>query len=177
VVFSPVKPAKKPQKKFFLGELEITRARRYNYRVSVAMLDLDHFKAVNDNYGHEVGDQLLRHFGSTCVELLRDSDLIGRVGGEEFAIIFPHMSAAEALEAVERLRETVAAIKVSGPGDCIIHFTVSTGIAELSVTDKNIDELLGRADRALYEAKHSGRNRSAVAVSDPVSENQKAGDT
>ena len=153
------------------AELEITRARRYNYRISVAMLDLDHFKAVNDSYGHEVGDQLLRHFGTTCVELLRDSDLIGRVGGEEFAISFPHMSAAEALEAVERLREKVASIEISGPGNCIIHFTVSTGIAELSATDRNIDELLGRADHALYEAKHSGRNRSAVAVRDPVGEN------
>ena len=123
-------------RRYFIAQaaLELARARRYNHPFSVAMLDLDHFKAVNDNYGHETGDQLL------------------------------HLSAEEALEAAERLREEISHIEVSGPNGERIHITASIGVAELSPGDRNIDALLSRADQALYEAKNAGRNQSCLAL-------------
>lgn len=153
-------------RRYFIAQaaLELARARRYNHPFSVAMLDLDHFKAVNDNYGHETGDQLLQLMATKCLEVLRDSDLIGRYGGEEFAILFLHLSAEEALEAAERLREEISHIEVSGPNGERIHITASIGVAELSPGDRNIDALLSRADQALYEAKNAGRNQSCLAL-------------
>ena len=152
--------------RYFIAQaaLELARARRYNHPFSVAMLDLDHFKAVNDNYGHETGDQLLQLMATKCLEVLRDSDLIGRYGGEEFAILFLHLSAEEALEAAERLREEISHIEVSAPNGERIHITASIGVAELSPGDRNIDALLSRADQALYEAKNAGRNQSCLAL-------------
>lgn len=154
------------------AELELARARRYNNPFSVAMLDLDHFKTVNDSHGHEAGDQLLRVMAEKCLEVLRDSDLIGRYGGEEFAILFPHLSAHEALEAAERLREEISHIDICTPDGQRIQITASLGVAELSPCDRNIDALLRRADQALYEAKNAGRNQSCFASIDEAPQDQ-----
>jgi diguanylate cyclase (GGDEF)-like protein/PAS domain S-box-containing protein len=146
-----------------LAAKELPRARRYRNPVSIAMLDLDYFKAINDSHGHESGDHVLKRFAAICRASLRESDLLARIGGEEFVILFPETTCEKAREVAERIRENVAAATVPSAQGEAIRFTTSIGIAELSESDKNIDALISRADRVLYEAKRSGRNRTCVA--------------
>jgi len=148
-----------------LAEHELAHVRRYGGALSVAMLDLDHFKHINDSYGHHVGDIVLKQLASLCHQMLRDVDVIGRIGGEEFAILFPETGSEEAYDIVERLRQAIAAREI--PLDDLepIHFTASIGIAAFNKSDITIDSLLSRADKALYEAKMGGRNRIAEAAS------------
>jgi diguanylate cyclase (GGDEF)-like protein/PAS domain S-box-containing protein len=147
-----------------LAEKELSRARRYRNPFAIAMLDLDCFKAINDAHGHESGDRVLKEFAAICRDSLRESDLLARIGGEEFVILFPETTREKAAEVAERIREGVAATTVIAAQGGTIRFTASIGIAELAAIDKNIDALMGRADRALYEAKRSGRNRTCVAA-------------
>ncbi|MBK6742383.1 MAG: diguanylate cyclase [Hydrogenophilales bacterium] len=149
-----------------LAQQEMTRARRYGSPMSIAMLDLDHFKAVNDTYGHEVGDRVLRQFADIARGILREVDIMGRLGGEEFAVFFPETSGANALEVAERLREAIANAAISLEHGLPIRISVSIGITPFLTTDKNIDMLLSRADQALYEAKRSGRNRTCALFID-----------
>lgn len=142
-----------------LLEAEIKRAQRYNSPLSVAMLDLDHFKAINDNHGHHVGDIVLKTFAQVAQETLRDIDVIGRVGGEEFVILFPETAIEQALEVAERLRKAVASTPVQIKSEVSTHFTVSIGLATLDNTDIKPNKILIRADHALYQAKDSGRNK------------------
>lgn len=144
-----------------MAEKELSRARRYHYPVALAMLDLDYFKAVNDSHGHEVGDRVLQEFATICRESLRDSDLLARIGGEEFVILFPETGGEEAGEVAERIRTAVAATRVATPLGHALRFTVSVGIAAHQ-PEQNIDGLLSSADRALYDAKRSGRNRCCL---------------
>lgn len=145
-----------------LAERELSRARRYPNSVAIAMLDLDYFKAINDSHGHESGDRVLQKFAAICRDSLRESDLLARIGGEEFVILFPETTCEKAREVAERIREGVAAATVPAVDGAAIRFTVSIGITELAAADRNIDGLMGRADRALYEAKRSGRNRTCI---------------
>ncbi len=145
------------------GRDEIGRAARYGRPCSVLMLDIDHFKQVNDTYGHAAGDEALRQFASACQAMLRDSDVIARIGGEEFAVILPETDAAGAKILAERLREGVSRIRVP-VGDGGFGFTVSIGIANRAGDEDGIDEVLARADRALYQAKQEGRDRVAIAA-------------
>jgi len=140
---------------------ELLRSRRYGGELSLLMLDLDHFKKINDTYGHSAGDQTLIQFVRVCLGVLRDVDAIGRIGGEEFAILLPETGSREALEIAERLCSAVAAADVTGDG-AVIRFTTSIGVAGLDAADTNIDTLLRRADDALYKAKHAGRNRASI---------------
>lgn len=142
-----------------LLEQEIKRAKRYNNPLSVAMLDLDHFKAINDNHGHQAGDRVLKTFARVCLEVLRKIDVIGRVGGEEFVVLFPETSLEQALEVAERLRHAIASTTVHIESGVCIRFTVSMGLAALDNNDINLDGLLTHADKALYQAKYSGRNK------------------
>lgn len=142
-----------------LLEREIKRAKRYNSPLSVAMLDLDHFKAVNDNHGHHAGDMVLKAFARVCLEVLRKIDVIGRVGGEEFVVLFPETTLEQALEVAERLRQAIAAMNVRIESGLCIRFTVSMGLAALDNNDINLDGLLTQADKALYQAKYGGRNK------------------
>jgi len=133
-------------------------ARRHGTDLSVMMIDLDHFKRVNDTYGHRFGDRLLVEVISTLKANARHSDIIGRLGGEEFAIILHQSSAAAALDVAEKLRSAVARLRiehVDGP----VGATISVGVAGLDRTTLDIDTLLERADAALYVAKSDGRNR------------------
>jgi len=142
---------------------ELARVQRYGHSAAVLMLDLDHFKAVNDRYGHAAGDLVLQRFTELAAALLRQTDILGRLGGEEFAVLLPQTDGAGAYELAERIRVRVASQPIDYDGHTI-PLTVSAGIALLEVTDPRADTVLIRADQALYRAKQRGRNRVESAA-------------
>jgi diguanylate cyclase (GGDEF)-like protein len=139
---------------------ELERGRRERETVSFVLLDLDHFKLVNDQHGHRAGDEVLRAFARTVRERLRASDIFGRTGGEEFGLVLPATDAAGARRLLEQIRSAVEAMQVGDGLGNALRITMSAGVA-VALPDMPIsgDRLYGRADRALYEAKHAGRNR------------------
>lgn len=141
---------------------EITRARRYNHPLAVLMIDLDHFKEVNDTYGHAVGDEVLRQFAHSCMEILRDTDILGRMGGEEFAAILVETDQSQAAAIGERLREAVERTPITAENDISVSITVSIGVSMLRDGDTETS-MLDRADKRLYEAKRTGRNKLVKA--------------
>jgi diguanylate cyclase (GGDEF)-like protein len=145
------------------GESEIQRARRYKSPLAVLMIDLDYFKKVNDNYGHATGDKALVTFVNNCKKYLRDVDIFGRLGGEEFAILLPETDINGGKILAERLCTVIAESDIEAE-DKIFHITVSIGISELLSGEDKLDALLKRADDAMYEAKRNGRNRVAVSL-------------
>lgn len=146
-----------------IANQELARCRRYGHALSLWMLDIDHFKAVNDTYGHHVGDVALQSLMATSRQALRDWDILGRMGGEEFAVLLPETDATQSLDVAERLRMAVAATGIPIDDGKVVHMTISTGIATANDGDITVDGLLERADKALYEAKRSGRDRVCVA--------------
>jgi len=123
------------------------------------MLDVDHFKRVNDRYGHHVGDQVLRTLAERCKSALRSGDVLGRYGGEEFAILLPGTSQQNAATALaERIRRKVAEDPIDTDAGAV-KVTVSVGVAEMDEAMSHPEDLFKRADAALYEAKQAGRNR------------------
>ena len=144
-----------------LGEQERERARRYGRPTSLLLLDIDHFKVVNDTHGHAAGDAALRALAEACVAVLRTSDIFGRLGGEEFVAVLPETPPPTAAEAAERLRQTIEDLVVRSEGNTI-RLTVSIGVASVRPEDESIEQALRRADTALYEAKDLGRNRVVV---------------
>jgi diguanylate cyclase (GGDEF)-like protein/PAS domain S-box-containing protein len=141
------------------AENELARTVRYDRALSILMIDIDHFKLVNDRYGHKVGDIVLQRFASVCLATLRTVDIIGRIGGEEFAVLLPETGHEQASDAAERLRAALAATQVKLDSGLPLQFTVSIGIVSLNEKDTNIDILLNQADQALYRAKSEGRNQ------------------
>lgn len=137
---------------------ELSRAIRYNIPLSFAMLDIDHFKHVNDTYGHSIGDRVLKLLARLLVNRLRSSDIVGRYGGEEFAIIFPNTSGENAAQVLDVIRQNFSSIAHQLNDGRVFHVTFSAGIAAYpgNITPANIGDA---ADRALYRAKASGRNR------------------
>lgn len=150
-----------------LAEQELRRTRRFARSMSVMMVDIDHFKLINDHHGHAVGDIVLQAVVKRLLESLRLSDQLGRLGGEEFSVILPETSLKDAAEVAERARkhlEERPIIANSGKtGHTAISCTVSIGVAQLSAQDGTVDDLLNRADEALYRAKNSGRNRVEIS--------------
>ncbi|GAB4293043.1 MAG: hypothetical protein Kow0096_08370 [Thiohalomonadaceae bacterium] len=148
------------RRRFFeLAEREMERALRYDAPLAVVMLDLDHFKDVNDRHGHAAGDQVLRAVGDACRDVLRTNDIVGRLGGEEFAILLPETNLEGACQFAERLRQAIAACRVGLPGT-ELSLTATLGVAaRVPGEDLTLDELLARADAALYRGKAAGRNR------------------
>jgi diguanylate cyclase (GGDEF)-like protein len=144
------------------AEGELLRTRRYGGEMSMLMLDLDHFKSVNDTYGHQIGDMALRNMVHVCQKLLRDVDVIGRIGGEEFAILLPETGGERALEIADRLCQAFAAAELASEDGALFHVTASIGVSSISTEDTSIDEIIRRADHALYKAKNSGRNRACT---------------
>ncbi len=142
-------------------EDEFARVRRNNHRVAVLMLDLDHFKQINDSYGHPTGDAMLQHFAGIIRAELRKIDVVGRIGGEEFAIFMPDTSAEPAMVFAERLRDQLAETPLTF-NDRTISVTVSIGIASMHADSGTADCVLTKADKALYAAKEHGRNRVRV---------------
>lgn len=131
---------------------------RYHHPTTTVIVDLDHFKRINDTYGHSNGDQVLIKTAQTIKNTLRETDLAGRLGGEEFALIISDTAMEQAKEVAERLRHAIEAIEVVDDGK-LISITASIGLAELLSTDESIEDSLKRADIALYTAKSQGRNR------------------
>lgn len=144
------------------AESEFERSRRYQRPLTVLMMDVDHFKDVNDTYGHEVGDRVLRVLADECRRTLRQQDVLGRYGGEEFVAFLPETAAPVALEVAERLRKSVESLRVPVERNSI-RITLSIGIAVLDEKDRDIAALIVSADQALYEAKQQGRNRTVVS--------------
>ncbi len=146
---------------FELGHREFRRSQRYGNPIAALMLDVDHFKDVNDTHGHGAGDDVLRVLAATLREELREVDLVGRYGGEEFAALLPETGAEGALVAASRVRGAVERMEiptVAGPLRC----TVSIGVASIAPGVTSLEQLLALADTALYEAKNAGRNRVGV---------------
>jgi diguanylate cyclase (GGDEF)-like protein len=140
------------------GQCEMERARQFDHDVVVLMLDVDHFKAINDRYGHAGGDLALQHLIATLRSGIRDGDLLGRLGGEEFGIVLPTASTKAAGELAERLRRRVEATRLPFGGR-VIEMTISIGMSKRLDTDRSIEQVTARADAALYRAKEQGRNR------------------
>jgi diguanylate cyclase (GGDEF)-like protein/PAS domain S-box-containing protein len=146
------------------GQIELERAKRYNKPLSVFMIDIDYFKKINDTYGHKFGDFVLQTLAAKLRETLRLIDVIGRIGGEEFAVLLPETGLREAAEVAERLRDSVARTNVPREEGMPINFTVSIGVATMQDKESSLDGLLSQADAAMYAAKQSGRNKVNTAV-------------
>lgn len=140
---------------------ELYRCSRYGLDACVLYMDIDHFKRINDRYGHAAGDATLSHFARICRAQLRETDIFGRLGGEEFCVLLPHTPLNEALSTAERIRTSVEHATLAWEGHTIV-VTVSIGAA-LFQEDKEFSALLNRADLALYKAKNQGRNRVETA--------------
>jgi diguanylate cyclase (GGDEF)-like protein len=149
---------------YALAEQAFSRLRRHPGQLSVAMLDVDHFKAINDLHGHHAGDKVLRGLAEACTGCLREADILGRIGGEEFACVMPEAALEKALHAAERLRVATASKRIMLADGPEIRITISIGVAALQNTDSGIEAVLQRADQALYIAKQAGRDciRSAA---------------
>ncbi|MFM0557356.1 GGDEF domain-containing protein [Paraburkholderia sediminicola] len=139
-------------------ELAISAFVRAAVPLAIALVDLDHFKKINDTYGHAAGDAVLRDFAEVARKAMRQSDLIGRIGGEEFLMVFPGTSVDDAAAAVERIRCSLIGRRVAISGVASIDYSFSSGVCCVELTD-DINTALERADRALYTAKRGGRNR------------------
>lgn len=147
-------------------EREIERARRFKQILFVLMLDIDHFKRINDTYGHSVGDAVICHVADMLGESVRSIDGVGRIGGEEFSIYLSGLDRPSAQVVAERLRSRVESSPTHGARGVFVTHTISIGMAELLAEDTSAEALLIRADKALYAAKNSGRNR-VVCAKDP----------
>tara|TARA_R110000737_G_C14557259_1_gene481652 strand:+ start:79 stop:1083 length:1005 start_codon:yes stop_codon:yes gene_type:complete len=138
---------------------EVDRAKRYNRSASFVAFDIDHFKSINDTYGHNAGDVVLQNIAAICKSNLRAVDLFARLGGEEFMIVLPETDRLGAMDVAERLRQIMANTPIID-GDNEIRFTASFGVAVFSGEDGTLEDLLRQADEALYQAKNYGRNRT-----------------
>ncbi|MGE5287286.1 MAG: GGDEF domain-containing protein [Micromonosporaceae bacterium] len=152
--------------------VQVTRAIRTRTPLAVAIADIDHFKAVNDTYGHLTGDAVLAGLARAMRALLRDYDIVGRFGGEEFVILLPHTGADEVRRIAERLREKLSEIIVpvedAAAASTTLQVTISIGVATLDGSRRDLDEMLAAADAALYEAKNTGRNKVCVLGGSPA---------
>jgi diguanylate cyclase (GGDEF)-like protein/PAS domain S-box-containing protein len=143
---------------FSTARAEMMRCMRLGRPLALLMIDLDHFKAINDNFGHQGGDKALKAFGALCLDRLRGTDIIGRLGGEEFGVLLPDTDGPQALAIAEELCRALAALRLPSPNQAL-RLTVSIGLTTVRRGDKDLDSALARADRALYKAKRAGRDR------------------
>ena len=151
---------------------EVARAIRTHLPLSLALVDIDHFKAVNDTHGHLVGDTVLRAVTDAIQEHLRSYDLAGRFGGEEFVVLLPQARQADAVNIAERLRTHIAAMSIpagepgpDGKPETVVQLTISVGVSSLNESSKELSDLMAAADAALYYAKQTGRNRTHAHTS------------
>ena len=141
-----------------LAEQGVERSRRYGRTLALLLYDIDHFKQVNDTFGHQAGDIVLRELAKLVHEQLRRNDIEGRVGGEEFAVLLPETTISEAVVLAERIRGIIENFAIN-IGETSLHITASFGVTAVKETDVALDSIYKRADSALYEAKNAGRNR------------------
>ena len=146
------------RRRFFeLAEKEFERYERYETSISAIMFDIDDFKNLNDTYGHQAGDEVLRSIAARCGRVVRENDIIGRYGGEEFAVLLVETGESEAVVVAERLRNEIASRPIKIKGDELLNVTVSVGVATVDASTRSLEELLYNADKALYRAK-SGKD-------------------
>jgi len=141
-----------------LGQSEINRSRRGGAPLALLMIDVDRFKQVNDGFGHEAGDRVLRTLADVCRTQLREIDVFGRLGGDEFVAVLPNTDLAAAREAAGRLREQVSRARVPLADGRVLQCTISVGVARWR-NEETLEELMSRADRSMYDAKRAGRDR------------------
>jgi diguanylate cyclase (GGDEF)-like protein len=146
-----------------LAQRELDLALRSASPLAVALMDLDHFKHVNDVHGHAVGDDVLKAVAQALKSTVRSTDLVARWGGEEFVLLLPATDEAEAQRGVERVRQAVAELRIELPVGGRLQCTASLGVAGINTASRDLDDLLRRADDAMYEAKRGGRNRVVQA--------------
>ena len=139
-------------------EAEIQRARRHSRQFSILMLDIDHFKKVNDTYGHIAGDAVLRELALTLISTTRRSDYVGRYGGEEFMVLLPETPLDKATLLAEKLRKAVSELVVQAEGHTVKNTTISLGVAAFE-DDPSVESFINRSDQGLYKAKNNGRNQ------------------
>jgi diguanylate cyclase (GGDEF)-like protein len=140
-----------------LSNMELLKQKRYSHYLSLMMLDIDHFKLINDTLGHAGGDQALKLITEICKDEIRSSDILGRIGGEEFAILLEQTPLNQAVEIAERIRKKIMNIPFSYE-DNTVCMTVSIGVTQVD-SNKKFDEAMKAADRLLYRSKHKGRNQ------------------
>jgi diguanylate cyclase (GGDEF)-like protein/PAS domain S-box-containing protein len=150
-------------RRFFIESAgyELQQAQHLNQPLSVALIDLDHFKQVNDNFGHTEGDHVLVEFTRLCEQNIRDGDILARFGGDEFALLLPNSDVTQAVAVAERIQLALVT-PVLTTGNVPLEVTISVGIAEVRSKPETLDEILARADQALYRVKASGRNRIEI---------------
>jgi diguanylate cyclase (GGDEF)-like protein len=148
---------------FAFGNVEFAKSIRANSPFSAIMLDLDHFKKINDTYGHSAGDLILSEFAKLCKKCTREIDWIGRYGGEEIVILLPDTNIKAGQMVAERLRKAIAGALVDLGDGTKLNITASLGVATRDENTTNLEMLIARADQAMYMAKHKGRNRVAVS--------------
>ena len=146
---------------FELGRREVERALRFDHDLAAIMVDIDHYKRVNDAHGHSVGDEVLRQLADRWRKTLRSIDIMGRYGGEEFLVLLPESNLSTSRQVAERMRQCVVNIPMSTAAG-IVSITASLGVASLRGEIMSLEELIADADKALYSAKEAGRNRVAV---------------
>jgi len=146
---------------------ELQRFQRHNHPVGMMILDIDNFKKINDQYGHDIGDQVLVQTATTCQTLLRVNDVFGRIGGEEFTVLLPETSLEDAGDIAERLRTLLAETPLALDSGQL-SYTASFGVTKLRLSDTNSEQALKRADLALYKAKQNGRNQVVIFDRDSV---------
>jgi diguanylate cyclase (GGDEF)-like protein len=153
-----------PNRRHVLERLDgaLTAYEATGSKLSIAVIDIDHFKAINDAHGHDAGDTILRHFAGTCLERVREQDVLGRMGGEEFLLVLPGAQASEATGIVGRIRGGYPAAMLVEEG-FDVPYTFSAGVTEAMAGDDR-SSILRRADRALYAAKGEGRNCTMIGV-------------
>lgn len=144
---------------FERGNEEVQRAKRYGRSLGILMVDIDHFKSINDTHGHPAGDEAIRSLVRCIRSVVRQTDIVGRLGGEEFALLLPETPLDGAALVGERLRHALADNRVPAAAGVTFSFTASVGVSQLGASDAVLDSLLARADEALYRAKRGGRNR------------------
>jgi diguanylate cyclase (GGDEF)-like protein len=143
------------------SQVELSRARRLHRPLTLVLMDIDHFKQINDAHGHPCGDQVLVEFSKVCTENIREFDVFARFGGEEFILLMPEADLDQAFQVSERLRLSVAERSIHcDEGN--ISITASLGIATLGGEHDTLEQIIQRADQALYRAKQAGRNRSVI---------------
>lgn len=154
---------------FELAGIELNRSRRYAQPFSLLTADLDHFKRINDTHGHGLGDEVLKRFAGVLQTECRASDIVGRLGGEEFAVLLPQTPLSAAQDVARRIVEACRTISVPAPAGHVT-VTCSVGATEASASDPSLETMLERSDRALYQAKHNGRDGlDVLAPSSPIS--------
>lgn len=147
---------------FRRGAHELERSSRTRQQFCILLMDLDHFKAVNDTYGHAAGDEALKAFARVCKGVVRNIDVLARLGGEEFALLLPETTVERAMTVADRVRREVGELRITLEDGRTVGFTVSAGLARSQEGERSVDDVLARADQLLYQAKEAGRDQVAV---------------